>query len=293
MPVHCPYEEQLKASVQRLASMAFEEDLPHGDWTSDTLELHRLEGEARVICREPVVMNGALWTEDVVAALQPGFGEGLRIEWEFDDGEELASGSHLFHVRGSVAAIMALERTWLNFLCRGVGISIATQAVVRAVRDAGCHASVLDTRKTLPGYRFFDKYAVLCGGGANHRMNLSEHILVKENHIARWGGIPEVMERIRGQAGPGVRVELEVRNLDELQQAIAQGCHIIMLDNFSPRDVWRACELDRGHSLLEVSGGMTIANIRDYSHPTLDRISIGSLTHSVKAPDLSLLLHAD
>lgn len=287
----CSYLDHVRADVRHLAELAFREDLPDGDVTARVLGLDRTQSTAALICREPVSVCGGAWLDGVLQAHREVTGAtDLAVAACFEDGQRVAAGNTLFKLRGNTAAVLSMERTLLNFLGRGIGIANAAFRFVEAVRKHNHHTRILDTRKTLPGYRHFDKYAVLCGGGANHRMNLSDQVLIKENHIAKLNGISEAMAHLRKRLDREVGIQIEVRNFEELQQAIDAGFPLIMLDNFTPEQVARACELERGPSQLEVSGGIHMETIEAYCHPRLDRISIGALTHSVKAPDLSLLI---
>lgn len=288
------YRAQLLESVYRLAEMAFAEDMPDGDLTADILGLAGLNGEAQLICREPVYMCGALWYDQVVHAFRrqcPSLT--LEVQALFADGQKAETGSTLFELKGNLAAILAVERTLLNFLTRAIGVANLTGRHVEAVRKYNPHTQVLDTRKTQPGYRWLDKYAVLCGGGQNHRLNLSTGVLIKENHIAKLAGVPQALQFVRERLTKDVDIEIEVRTMAELKQALAAECPIVMLDNFTPEMVREACSLPRKATLIEVSGGINLNNIGSYCHPQLDRISIGALTHSITAPDLSLLVREE
>jgi nicotinate-nucleotide pyrophosphorylase (carboxylating) len=285
----CPYREQLLHSIRALSRLAREEDLPGVDLTCRLLGKAGKRTRARILTRELVVFCGGLWLAELCSSFL-GEGEdvpGLRLFR--DDGAVVEAGACLVELAGDAASILALERTLLNFLGRSIGIASATYGFVQVVRAAGLNTRILDTRKTLPGYRFLDKYAVLCGGGGNHRMSLSDQILLKENHLAELGGIGLALDAAFAAAG-GEPFLVEVRTMDELAQALERDCPIVMLDNFTPEQVHQACTLPRKHSQLEVSGGISLANIGAYLHPRLDRISIGGLTHSVKAPDLTLLV---
>jgi nicotinate-nucleotide pyrophosphorylase (carboxylating) len=289
----CTYLTQLEQSLRHLAGMAFAEDLPDGDVTAAVLGLAGRRSTGRIICREPVSMCGARWFAVVVDTFRECLGlpeADLHVLCHHQDGMRLEAGTELFSLSGDTAAIVALERSLLNFLGRGIGIANITHEYVALVRRFSQTTHILDTRKTLPAFRWFDKYAVLCGGGHNHRMNLSDQVLIKENHLAELGGVSEALAHVRRNLTKPVNIEIEVRDMAQLDEALAAECPLIMLDNFTPEMVARACARPRGNSLLEVSGGVTAANIGDYARHQPDRISIGALTHSVKAPDLSLLI---
>ena len=288
--VKCNYREDLTRTVSKLAAMAFAEDMPDGDVTAASLELSGQAVEASILVREQGVMVGEAWYKQVLGSYTKRTGRDLVVVPQHKDGSALGAGSEVFHIQGDSADVVAFERTILNFVGRGMGIAKHTRTFVELVRSNGCPAAVLDTRKTLPGYRYFDKYAVLCGGGMNHRMNLSDQILIKENHIATFGSVKATLEFVRDRAPKGIEIQIEVQSIDQLNEAIDAGCTLIMLDNFNPEQVHKACEVERGAALLEISGGMNLATISEYCHPKLDRISIGSLTHSVNAPDITLLV---
>lgn len=287
------YLDKLRDSVRALTISALREDLPHGDVTAETLGLGGREARAEIISREDVVMCGAAWYEEVLKVFRDRFSAAtLGITCLAKDGFAAAAGSALFELEGDMAAIVAIERTLLNFLTRAIGIARATRRFVRAI-EGYPRIRIFDTRKTLPGYRFFDKYAVLQGGGHNHRFSLSDQVLIKENHLSRLGSVTETLNHVKADLQQEIQVQIEVRDLAELDEALAYGCSAIMLDNFTPEMVHRACERDRKETQLEVSGGVTLANIKAFCHPKLDRISIGALTHSVTAPDLSLLIREE
>lgn len=286
------YQAELLGSVKALAQLAFEEDMPDGDVTAIALDLAGRDARARIICREDISMCGSIWFEEVVTAYRTfSLDDKVKVTCHFEDGQRVPAGSQLFTLEGDSAAIVSLERTLLNFLGRGIGIANATNRYVAAVRTVSDHTQVLDTRKTLPGYRYFDKYAVLCGQGQNHRLNLSDQVLIKENHIAKHGGVQAALAFTAKHLNrEDIGVQVEVASMEQLQEALDAGCELIMLDNFTPEQVREACALQRGAAQLEVSGGITLDTITDYAQFNPDRISIGAITHSIKAPDLSLLM---
>ncbi|CAM2067827.1 carboxylating nicotinate-nucleotide diphosphorylase [Sulfidibacter corallicola] len=294
MTTSCFYLERVREDVAALARMDFDADMPDGDVTADVLKLSGRRATARLFCRETVSMCGSAWYHtllDVFREIHGGLD--LTVRCLVEDGSRVEAGTTLFEWEGDVAHIVALERPFLNFLGRGIGIANATRAFVDVVRRYNDHTQILDTRKTLPGYRYFDKYAVLCGGGANHRLDLSSMVLIKENHIARLHGVREALAEVRRNLAKDVPIQIEVTDLEQLVQAIEARCPLVMLDNFSPEMVARACEYDRGDSLIEVSGGINLETIGAYCAPRPDRISVGAITHSIKAPDLSLLISED
>jgi nicotinate-nucleotide pyrophosphorylase (carboxylating) len=213
---------------------------------------------------------------------------------EMFDGVRVKQGQAVAVIRHNARAILACERVILNLMQRMSGISTVTRAYVDAV--AGTKVKVLDTRKTIPGLRMFDKYAVRCGGGQNHRLDLSDGILIKNNHISLGGGVPKVLARALAERRPGQTVECEVRSFAELEQAIEGGAESLLLDNMTPAQIKKAVRLVRERGLqtpIEASGGITLANIRKYALAGVDYISVGALTHSTVAVDLSMRLTAE
>lgn len=291
--ISCSYLSELGESVSQLARLAFTEDGVAADVTASVLGLRGRRTRAFIICREPVRFVGRVWLERVVDAyLEVCPTSDLRVEVLAEDGQALPPQSRLLSLEGDAAAIVGLERVLLNFLGRAIGIANATATYVEAVRQVSQVTQILDTRKTLPGFRFFDKYAVLCGGGRNHRIGLTDMVLIKENHIAQLGGVTAALAYVRGRLDGDVPIQIEVTNLAQLDEALAAACPLIMLDNFTPDLVAEARKRELGGSELEVSGGINLSNIASYAVHHPHRISIGALTHSVKAPDLSLLTHA-
>ena len=288
------YLDELQSSVYQLAELAFIEDLPFGDITAEALDLKQSNSTGYVICRQDVSMAGCAWANVVLKAWLARQGQrSMSLEGLAADGSRLPKGSRLFKVEGPTDLVLGFERTFLNFLSRALGIANQTYQLVEMVRQTGTSTQVLDTRKTQPGYRFFDKYAVLCGGGQNHRMSLSDQVLIKENHIAKHAGVRQVLEFVKKRLKRPIKIEIEVQNLDECLQAIEAGCDIIMLDNFTPAQVSEACRFKPNHIQFEVSGGITQENILAYCKAGIDRISTGAITHSVIAPDITLLVEEE
>lgn len=232
---------------------------------------------------------------DLVLAGWPAVAETFRILSDrfasqafFAEGDRVAKGSLLGTVRGPAVLLLGGERVALNFLQRCSGIATLTRAMVHEVEGTG--VAVLDTRKTTPGLRFLEKYAVSMGGGKNHRLGLHDGILIKENHIRAAGGIEAAVSRVRSGQDPPQAVELEVSNLQELEQALSVGVETVLLDNMSPGQVRECVARARGRALLEVSGGIDLHNIREYAVTGVNFISVGALTHSARAVDISLEL---
>jgi len=242
---------------------------------------------ARVISREPAVVAGRPWFDACFRALDPA----CILDWRVDEGDVVAAGSVLVDIGGNARALLTAERPALNFLQTLSALATANRPYVEAVR--GTHAAILDTRKTLPGLRIAEKYAVRAGGGQNQRVGLFDGILIKENHIAAAGGIAQVLDAAFRLAQDRISVQIEVENLDELGQALAAGAPLILLDNFSLADLRHAVQLTHGRALLEASGNITLETVRAVAETGVDRISIGGLTKHIRAVDLSMRIDAD
>jgi nicotinate-nucleotide pyrophosphorylase (carboxylating) len=267
-------------AVARDVRAALAEDLGSGDVTADLLPAGA-RGRARVVTREAAVLCGCAWFDACFRQLDPA----CRIEWQCADGERVAAGAVLCHVEGDARALVSAERTALNFLQTLSGTATATAAYVEAAR--GTHATILDTRKTLPGLRLAQKYAVRVGGGSNHRIGLFDAVLIKENHVAAAGSLAAAIQRAR-VLHPGLLVEAEVENFAELREALAAGADRIMLDEFELQELSRAVAEAAGRVPLEVSGSVAIDRVRAIAETGVDFISIGALTKHVRAIDLSL-----
>lgn len=280
----------LSERSRTLVALALEEDLgEHGDITARACLPDGRRGRARIEARQAGVVCGLQLVNAVFQAVAGG--APITVRHRVHEGDRVEPLQRLVEIEGELAHILAGERTALNFLQRLSGIASATRRLVEAVEGTGTR--ILDTRKTLPGWRELDKYAVACGGGRNHRRGLYDMFLIKENHIAGAGGIPAALERaqaLRVREGLESPIEIEVETLDELAQALEGGAEIVMLDNFSPGAVHEAVALAAGRARLEVSGGITEHNLRDYALSGVDYISVGALTHSVTAFDCSLLV---
>jgi len=262
-----------------IVQRAFAEDLP--DITSEAIFDRDDRGAARFLVKASGVMAGLAVIETVFRQLDAT----AEVELLKNDGDLVEPGDFAANVRASVIALLSGERTALNLLQRASGIATATRAYVDAVR--GTRAKIYDTRKTAPGLRSFDKYAVRAGGGENHRIGLHDMFLIKNNHVDRAGSITAAVERIRARRMPQP-VMVEVRDLRELDEALRLAPDFILLDNMSPTDLRAAVERTAGCVPLEASGGITLENVRDVAEAGVDRISIGALTHSVKALDISM-----
>ncbi|UCF30569.1 MAG: carboxylating nicotinate-nucleotide diphosphorylase [bacterium] len=268
--------------VSKLIDIAIEEDLGPGDVTTRALGLEGDHVSGSIIAREPCVVCGLTVAETVFARLDSGVGFAALV----DDGSYLGGGETMAELEGPASSILAGERTALNFLQRMCGI--ATLARSYTEKAAG-RAVVLDSRKTVPGWRWLDKLAVRTGGCRNHRMGLYDGILIKDNHIKACGSISEAISRARTNSPPGTALLVEVDSLEGLQEALSSGVDTVMLDNFSPEAVGHAVEIAAGRVQIEVSGGVSLENIESYLQTEgIHFISVGGLTHSVRAVDISL-----
>jgi nicotinate-nucleotide pyrophosphorylase (carboxylating) len=276
-----PSSDLIQADVER----AFAEDIGTGDATAGLLPADAT-ASAALTCREDAVMAGTDWFNACFRQLDPQ----VQIEWTVRDGDRVAAGSVICRLRGNARALVTAERSALNFLQLLSGTATSTAAHVAAV--AGTGVRVLDTRKTVPGLRLAQKYAVRCGGGHNHRVGLYDAILVKENHIIAAGSIKAAAEAAR-RLHPKLLLEIEVENLDELQQALDAGADRIMLDNFTLPLMREAVTLAKGRAELEISGNVDLSTIGEYASTGVDFISVGALTKHVRAVDLSLRLKLD
>ncbi len=273
-------DDAFKAAIADDVRRALAEDLGTGDVTAALLPAE-VSSAATVITREDAVLCGTAWFDAVFAQLDPT----VRISWLAQDGDAIQAGQELCRLYGPTRVLLSGERCALNFLQTLSATATATRRYVAAI--AGTGAQILDTRKTIPGLRAAQKFAVRCGGGRNHRMGLFDAILIKENHIAAAGSIERAVSSAR-QLHPDLNIEVEVENLVQLQQALAAGTDIILLDNFSLNDLPAAVALNAGRAKLEASGGITLDNVRDIAATGVDFISVGALTKHIQAVDVSL-----
>lgn len=283
-----PFQHPLLAEeLRRAVAAALAEDLGQqnaelGDITASLIPATQ-QAIATIITREDCVLCGSGFVNEVFLQL----GNQVSIQWHATDGDHLSANSLICTLQGSARALLTGERTALNFLQLLSGTATTTAQYVRYLE--GSNTRLLDTRKTLPGLRFAQKYAVSCGGGLNHRFGLFDAFLIKENHIAAAGSIAKAVQQAR-QNFPGKPVEVEVENLDELKQALAAGADIIMLDNFSTPEIRQAVLLNQGRAKLEVSGNITSERLSELAATGVDFISSGALTKHVQAIDLSMRL---
>jgi nicotinate-nucleotide pyrophosphorylase (carboxylating) len=275
--------DDITPQIDRLIDAALAEDIGLGDATTSALVSGDRTGSAYVVSREPLVVAGLRVFERVFHRLDRGVEVGFRVA----DGARCATADRLADVSGRLASILTGERVALNFLQRLSGIATSTRACVDAIPE-GCATAIVDTRKTTPGLRLLERYAVRCGGGVNHRPRLDGGVLIKDNHIALCGSVSAAVRRARAAMGPAHRIEVEVGTLDQLDEALASGAEVIMLDNMSLEDSREAVRRVRGRALVEASGGITRDAVRALAEAGVDFISVGALTHSARAIDLSL-----
>ncbi len=277
--------ETLADALERNVRDALMEDIGCGDWTAQLVPSGR-RVQAHVLAKEAAVICGRPWFDACVMALDPT----AALDWCVQEGESVAPGSVVCRINADARALLSAERPALNFLQTLSAVATQTQRYVQAItgvspNPSGC--TVLDTRKTMPGLRQAQKYAVRTGGGRNQRMALWDGILIKENHIAAAGGIAPALQAAQALRA-GVSVQIEVESLAELQQALGAGAQSVLLDDFSLEDMHRAYSQNAGRAVLEVSGGVDLLRIRDIAATGVDRISVGKLTKDVSAVDLSM-----
>ncbi|MDE0886322.1 MAG: carboxylating nicotinate-nucleotide diphosphorylase [Myxococcota bacterium] len=269
-------------TYQDLVRIALSEDIGPGDLTSNLVIPEAAIGSARIEARTELVVSGLFVASDVSLRVDPE----IRVEILADEGERVEAGRVLMRLHGSLRSILAAERTALNFLGRLCGISTLTQRYVSEVAHTEC--KIVDTRKTMPGWRALDKFAVVCGGGTNHRFALYDGILLKDNHRAAAGSVEAAVRAALAGADPGIRVQVEVESLEDAEIACDAGADFLLLDNQSPAQVRAIVERLAGVALLEASGGITLDNLREYAESGVHRISLGVLTHSAPSADVSL-----
>jgi nicotinate-nucleotide pyrophosphorylase (carboxylating) len=268
----------------RIIRNALEEDIGAGDLTTDVIVEPGKSEAASVIAREELVLSGIRVFSRVFELLSPD----LRFVYSFRDSQIVPAGGEVCRLSGPVSTILTGERTALNFLQRMCGTASLTRKFVE--KCAGTSARIVDTRKTAPGLRVFDKYSVRMGGGFNHRFGLYDGILIKDNHIAAAGSITEAVNRVKQNIPHTLKVEVEVEDLAGLREAIDAGADAVLLDNMEPRLMQKAVGIAGGKVLLEASGGIHLGNVGEIAETGVDLISVGALTHSIKAMDISLEL---
>ena len=286
-PVYAAPENSLEQEIARNVATAIAEDVGDGDLTAQLVPAG-LSATASVISREDAVLCGTQWFEQCFRTLDPG----IAINWKVTDGEHVVPNQLICEIKGPARALLTGERTALNFLQLLSGIASKARLYANAV--TGTRAQMVDTRKTLPGLRLAEKFAVKCGGGSNHRFGLYDAILVKENHILAAGSIAAAMAEAKQLAeasdGRCKFIQIEVETLNELNQALAAGAKMILLDNMSLDQLRQAVAITAGNAVLEASGNVSLETVRAIAETGVDRISIGGLTKDVRALDLSMRL---
>lgn len=274
------FDAKLQTAFETNLLAALMEDVGTGDHTAQLVpDEHRVH--ARVIVREQAVLCGAPWFEGIMTAIDPA----TSINWLYAEGDLMSAGSVVCTIEGSPRSLLTAERSALNFLQMLSGVATATRRYVDVV--AGTSAAILDTRKTMPGLRLAQKYAVRVGGGQNQRMALYDGILIKENHIAAAGGVTAALKAAEA-LDAGVPIQVEVETIAQLQEALAAGAKSVLLDNFELPKLREAVDLNAGRALLEASGGISLDTVRNIAETGVDRISVGSLTKDVRATDYSM-----
>jgi len=283
------YKLALTDTIQQMVSTSLAEDLNSGNGGSDiTAELipEQQRIAASLVCREHGILCGKDWFDEVFRQLDTG----VEIAWFAEDGDTLTRDMEVCRIKGPARAILTGERAAMNFLQTLSATATLTNRYVKQLSGTNCR--LLDTRKTLPGFRLAQKYAVTCGGGHNHRIGLFDAFLIKENHILACGGIDKAIQQAN-QNHPEHPVEVEVENLDEFNEALGAGADVIMLDNFSHADQVAAVQLNNGKAALEASGNITLNTITEVAKTEIDYISVGAITKNIQALDLSLRVKTD
>ena len=270
------------AAIDAIIEAALKEDMPHGDITSESIIPARSKSEAIILTKEEGVLAGI----DVARRVFYKIDRSISFEKKIDDGQIFRKTDTIATLRGPSISLLKGERTALNFLQRMSGIATTTRRFVKALE--GTQTKILDTRKTTPGLRLLEKYAVKIGGGVNHRFDLSEMVLIKDNHLKLVGSILQAVTRAKEKVKPGVRIEVEATNLEEVQEAVRSGADMVMLDNMSIKKMKEVVKWIKGKIPLEVSGKVTLGRMVEIASLGVDYISVGSLTHSYKSVDMSI-----
>ena len=271
----------LTSAIRENVNAALKEDLGRGDLTARLIPV-KARAKATVITRETAVLCGKAWFEACFRKLDPK----VKISWTAKDGDNIQAGQVLCEITGKARALLSAERPALNFLQMLSATATHTRSYTEAVK--GARAAIMDTRKTLPGLRIAQKYAVKIGGGKNQRIGLFDGILIKNNHILAAGGVSQALQQAKKLAKPRVPIQIEVENLQELKEALSAGAKLILLDNFNLDQMREAVRITAKRAQLEASGGVNLDNVRAVAETGVDRISIGSLTKDIKAIDLSM-----
>ncbi len=273
-------------SIQHLIEIALKEDMGSGDITTDNIVDPDLEGKGVIIAKEPFVIAGLDVADQVFKYLNAG----VIFNPVYSDGDFVKQGETIANVEGNLRALLSGERTALNFLQRLSGIATCVRSYVDELKNK--RVRLVDTRKTTPGWRVLEKYAVRVGGAHNHRMGLYDGVLIKDNHIAACGGIEKAVDRIRTRVSHLVKIEVEVSTLDQVKDALKAGAEVIMLDNMSMEQIKEAAAFIKKKALVEVSGNVTKSGLNSLADAGVDIISVGALTHSARCVDMSMRIEA-
>ncbi|KPK74830.1 MAG: nicotinate-nucleotide pyrophosphorylase [candidate division Zixibacteria bacterium SM23_73] len=268
--------------LDAVIEVALKEDMPRGDITSENIIPPDSESEAIILAKEQGILAGIKVAGSVFGKIDPS----IRFKNVFEDGQIFKKGDILARLKGNSISILKGERTALNFLQRMSGIATTTWKFVRILE--GTHTKILDTRKTTPGLRFLEKYAVKMGGGVNHRFNLSDMVLIKDNHLKLVGGIQEAVRRAKKRVKKGIKVEVETTSLEDVKEAVQSGADMVMLDNMPLEKIGEVVKWVKGTVPLEVSGKVTLRRVKEIASLGIDFISVGSLTHSYRSVDISV-----
>jgi len=272
--------------IATLIDFALDEDAAFGDVTSQSIFPPEHVSRARILAREDMVICGLEIAKSVFKRVDPA----LKVELETNDGNPVHKGSAVLRAEGSTISLLIAERTALNFLQRLSGIASLSRRFADAANATGTGVRIVDTRKTTPGWRALEKYAVRCGGCFNHRSSLGEHVLIKENHITAAGSLRNAVKLAREFAPHCAKIEVETESLDQVKEALEAEAEVIMLDNMSPKQIHQAVSLINKAAIIEISGGVRLDTIADYALKGVDVISVGALTHSAPAADFSMLI---
>lgn len=271
---------KLPNNISQSVRTSLEEDIKSGDVTADLISLDETS-KAIILCRDDAILAGTAWFDEAFRQID----DSVIAQWYFKDGDYVEKNTVLCHLQGASRSLLSGERVALNFLQLLSATATMTSTYVKAIE--GTSTKILDTRKTIPGLRKAQKYAVLCGGGSNHRMGLYDRILIKENHIMAAGSISRAVEQAR-LLHPDLLVEVETENLDEFNSASKAGADIIMLDNYTLDDMKRVVKINAGQTKLEASGGVSLDTVRAIAKTGVDYVSVGEITKDIKAIDLSM-----
>lgn len=276
----------LHPRTNTLINLALEEDVAYGDITSQSIFPPDHVSKAQVLARSDTVVCGLEVSAQVFRQVDPG----IKLSMDVRDGDQVGNDTVILQAEGSTLALLMAERTALNFLQRLSGIATLSRRFADTAATTGTGVRIVDTRKTTPGWRHLEKYAVRCGGCHNHRSSLGEHVLIKENHIQAAGSLTQAVALARESAPHTARIEVEAESLADVKLALEAGAEVILLDNMEPAMVRKAIAIINGAAMVEISGGITLDSVADYALPGVDVISVGALTHSAAAADLSMMV---